>query len=70
MLVLADGSVLIEWPAVPGAHYLVEYSADMAAWHAGGPAIVSGGNRVQWIDKGAPKRWNIRQRAGRAIIAC
>lgn len=55
MLVLADGSVLIECPSEAGLFYAIEYSADMEIWKSAGPPVIAGGNRLQWIDNGAPK---------------
>jgi hypothetical protein len=53
--VLADGGTLIEFPAVPGRTYVVEYSSDMTTWKAAVPAIVAAANRILWIDSGPPK---------------
>lgn len=54
-IVLADGSVLVEFSAVPGQVYAIQYSSDMVTWRTAVPAITAPANRVQWIDSGPPK---------------
>ena len=52
---LADGSVLIEFPAVSGQVYHIQYCEDLLNWTTVTPSIRSDANRIQWIDYGAPK---------------
>ncbi len=47
-----DGSFLIEFRAVPGRLYQVEYSADCRVWKSAVPTRAAG-SRVQWIDRAA-----------------
>ena len=54
-VVLADGSVLVEFSAVPGQIYAIQYSSDLVTWRTAVPAITAPANRVQWIDAGPPK---------------
>ena len=53
--VLSDGSVLVEFTAVPGQIYAIQYSSDMATWRTAVPVITAPANRVQWIDAGPPQ---------------
>jgi fibronectin type 3 domain-containing protein len=50
----ADGSVVIEFNAVPGKPYRIQYSADAASWKSCPVSIRAGGTKVQWIDRGPP----------------
>jgi len=52
---LADGSMLVEFTAVPGALYEVHYSTDGEHWKLSPVRIRAAGNRVQWIDRGPPR---------------
>ena len=54
-IVQGDGSVAVEFSAVPGQIYAVQYSADMMTWRTAVPAITAPTSRVQWIDAGPPK---------------
>jgi uncharacterized delta-60 repeat protein/uncharacterized repeat protein (TIGR01451 family) len=54
-IVQPDGSVLVEFSAVPGQIYAIQYSSDMQTWQTAVPAITAPANRVQWIDSGPPK---------------
>jgi uncharacterized repeat protein (TIGR01451 family) len=54
-IVLANGSVLVEFSTVPGQIYAIQYSGDMVTWLTAVPAITAPANRVQWIDSGPPK---------------
>jgi uncharacterized repeat protein (TIGR01451 family) len=54
-IVLSNGSVLIEFSAVPGQVYAIQYSSDMVTWRTAVPAITAPANQVQWIDSGPPK---------------
>jgi hypothetical protein len=53
---LPDGTFMIEFSAVAGQVYSVQYSEDMRTWKTASPASgTSSANRVQWIDNGQPK---------------
>jgi len=52
---LADGTFLIEFAAIPGQVYYVQYSGDSLNWKTVTPGVSSGANRIQWIDNGPPK---------------
>jgi uncharacterized repeat protein (TIGR01451 family) len=54
-VVLANGSVLVEFNAVPGQIYAIQYSSDLTTWQTAVPVITAPANRVQWIDAGPPK---------------
>jgi hypothetical protein len=54
-IVRGDGSVLVEFNAVAGQMYAVQYSSDMMTWRTAVPAITAPANQVQWIDAGPPK---------------
>ena len=56
-VLLPDGSLLIEFPSVPGASYSVLYStnADFSNPLIAQPSITAPADRVQWIDDGPPK---------------
>jgi len=54
-IVLPDGSVLVEFSAIPGQIYAIQYSSDMVTWRTAVPAITAPANQVQWIDAGPPK---------------
>ena len=53
---LANGSIMIEWPAVPSRSYTVIYSDNVVFSNAliAPPAIVAPANQIQWIDYGPP----------------
>jgi hypothetical protein len=51
---LADGSILIEWPAVIGRWYQVQFSDDNVTWKRSLVLIKATATRVQWIDRGPP----------------
>jgi hypothetical protein len=55
MIWLADGSLMIEFSALPGQVYYIQYSADLRDWTTVTPGGTSGPNRIQWIDNGPPK---------------
>ena len=55
MITLGKGSVLVEFSAVPGQIYAIQYSSDMVTWLTAVPAITAPANQVQWIDSGPPK---------------
>jgi hypothetical protein len=52
---LADGTFMIEFSAVPGQVYHVQYCDDMRTWKTVTPGGSSDANRIQWIDNGQPK---------------
>src|SRR6185503_76173 len=52
---LPDGTFMIEFSAVPGQVYTIEYSNDLSTWKTVTPSGTSGANRIQWIDNGPPK---------------
>jgi len=52
---LADGSMLVEFTAVPGTLYELHYSPDGEHWKLSPIRIRAAGNRVQWIDRGPPR---------------
>jgi hypothetical protein len=52
---LADGTFMIEFSAVPGQVYHIQYCDDMRTWKSAGPGGTSSANRIQWIDNGQPK---------------
>ncbi len=54
IMALPGGEILIEFPATVGKHYEVQYSGDGDNWGAAQGKIRAAGNRVQWIDHGAP----------------
>jgi uncharacterized repeat protein (TIGR01451 family) len=54
-LVLTNGNVLVEFSAVPGQIYAIQYSSDMVTWLTAVPVIAAPANRVQWIDAGPPQ---------------
>ena len=52
---LASGRFLIDFIAVPGSRYAVQYSSDLITWKTASPTIPSPDDRVQWYDDGPPK---------------
>jgi len=56
VVVQPGGGVLIEFTAIPGRTYTVQYSDDqLKTWQTAVPSLTAAGNRVQWIDNGPPK---------------
>ncbi len=51
---LPDGSMLIEFTAMPGRSYEIQYSNDASDWKVSPLRIRAAGTRVQWIDRGPP----------------
>jgi alpha-tubulin suppressor-like RCC1 family protein len=49
-----NGSVLIEFPSIPGRWYRVRYSSDMQQWRDCPVPLQAAGTRLQWIDNGPP----------------
>ena len=56
---LQSGRFLIEFTAVPGRSYVVQYSSDMETWKSANPIITAPSNKVQWYDDGPPKTESI-----------
>jgi uncharacterized repeat protein (TIGR01451 family) len=54
-LSLSDGGMLIEFTAIPGRIYAIQYSSDTLTWRTAVPVLTAPANRVQWIDSGPPK---------------
>jgi DNA-binding beta-propeller fold protein YncE len=54
-VVLPDRSVMVEFTATPGALYEIHYSEDAVDWKLSPIRVRAAGNRVQWIDSGAPR---------------
>ncbi len=53
---LNEGRFLLEFRAVPGARYAVQYrDAQDAPWKSAVPALTATANVVQWLDDGPPK---------------
>jgi len=52
---LPDGTFMIEFLALPGQVYTIEYCDDLSTWKTVTPSGTSGANRIQWIDNGPPK---------------
>jgi hypothetical protein len=50
----ANGTVMLEFPSVPGRWYRVRYSADLSHWFDCPVPIQASGTQMQWIDCGAP----------------
>jgi hypothetical protein len=57
LLLLAPGTVMLEFGTVPGKSYTVFYSDNpsFTTAHAAQPAIPATADRTQWIDSGPPK---------------
>jgi hypothetical protein len=46
---------MIEFSALPGQLYYIQYCDDMRTWKTATPGGTSSANRIQWIDNGQPK---------------
>jgi uncharacterized repeat protein (TIGR01451 family) len=55
VIMLPNGNALVEFSAVPGQVYAIQYSSDMVTWQTAVPVITAPANRVQWIDAGPPQ---------------
>lgn len=53
-LTRTNGSVMIEFPSVPGHWYRVRYSSDMQLWRDCPVPLQAAANRMQWFDNGPP----------------
>lgn len=49
------GGLLLEFTAIPGHLYIVQYSDDGITWWDSRVRIRAAGNRVQWLDQGPPR---------------
>lgn len=55
-VMLSPGAFLLEFASVPGQFYQIQYSMDGgSSWQDSLVRIRAAGNRVQWIDRGAPR---------------
>ena len=61
---LESGRFLLEFTAVPGSRYAVQYSSDMVVWKTANPVITAPSNKVQWYDDGPPKTESIPTNTG------
>jgi hypothetical protein len=52
---LQNKTFMVEFMSSIGAHYSIEYSADLKNWKSAQPAITGNGTWIQWIDNGQPK---------------
>jgi hypothetical protein len=52
---LNDGRFLIEFAAIVGRNYAIQYSDDMRIWRTALPTIRASATRLQWLDDGPPK---------------
>jgi uncharacterized repeat protein (TIGR01451 family) len=51
-----DGVVLLEFTAIAGRTYTLQYSDDhLQSWKTAVPSVTAASNRVQWLDAGPPK---------------
>jgi sugar lactone lactonase YvrE len=55
VLPLSGPALLLEFTAVPGRRYAVQYSADGTVWLDSPVPVRAAGTRVQWIDQGLPR---------------
>jgi VCBS repeat-containing protein len=55
VLMLANRTVMIEFPTLSNRLYSIQYSSNLVHWWSVEPAISGNGNWVQWIDNGQPK---------------
>ena len=63
-LQLNNGRFLLEWPAIIGRTYTIQYSSDMTNWKTVVPSIVAASTAVQWFDDGPPKTETKPSQAG------
>ncbi|WP_193211579.1 PQQ-binding-like beta-propeller repeat protein [Luteolibacter marinus] len=52
---LVAGGLLIEFSAIPGGTYEIQYCDNTVDWKSSPILIHAAGNRVQWIDRGPPR---------------
>ncbi len=52
---LSNGRFMIEFAAIPGRAYAIQYSADLQNWKTAVPSVIAPATRVQWFDDGPPK---------------
>jgi hypothetical protein len=57
LVILANGSVLIEWASTPGKNYSILYSDtnSSATTLEAQPSVTAQADRTQWVDSGPPK---------------
>jgi len=55
VLMLANGTFLVEFMSVANRLYAIQYSSDLQNWKSAVPPITGTGNWIQWIDNGQPK---------------
>jgi hypothetical protein len=55
VLALGGGLFLLEFAAVPGARYVIQYADELGSWRTASGVVTAGATRVQWLDAGAPK---------------
>ncbi len=51
---LTNGWVRLEFDAIPGRTYGIEYSSDLATWQPVTPLVIANASRMQWTDSGPP----------------
>jgi hypothetical protein len=61
---LPDGDILVEFAAIQGRVYAVQYSSNLVTWQTAVPVITASANRVQWIDAGPPQTASSPAQAG------
>jgi hypothetical protein len=54
-IIAINGGLLLEFTAIPGHLYVVQYSDDNILWRDAQVRIRAAGNRVQWLDQGPPR---------------
>jgi len=54
-LEMPTGEFLLEFNSLANRTYFVEYSDDMKNWKMAWPTVRGTGNRIQWLDNGAPR---------------
>jgi len=59
-----SGRFLLEFTAIPGNTYAVQYSSNLVNWLTAVPTIIAPANRVQWYDDGPPKTVSIPSSVG------
>ena len=53
---VGPGRTLVEFTAIPGRRYAVQYSDDAKrTWKIAQPPVIATANRVLWLDEGPPK---------------
>ena len=52
---MANGEFMLEFTSFISRTYFVQYGTDMKTWKTAWPSVAGTGNRIQWIDNGAPR---------------